>query len=268
MLPLGPVTIRFNKQRLSDLFWRVALDAAQRRQTRSYFTCLWDTVWGYIHHLFLQSKRAGSSPAPFLTDALSTSLKNELIEFRHFHCRSPQAWRNKRQHLIFIHTPNVTNRFLRFYDLILLSNPSGSVVMDVVITRRVLITLKTASSWRLRFWVKTRSALSAACDLKNRNSVAQKEKKREQRHRKTDSESYESWFCNITTATALSFGYLLKYLLILHLLVYWEETGQKMSMSDISWAPSLFRWGWSNRLGRWTRQLGPTVHKSQAAVTS
>lgn len=106
------------------------------RQTRSYFTHLWDTVWIYIHQLFLQSKRAGSLPAPFLTDALSTSLKNELIEFRRFHCRSPQAWRNKRQQLIFIHKPTATNCFLSFYDFILFWYPHGSVVTDVVITQR------------------------------------------------------------------------------------------------------------------------------------
>lgn len=52
---------------------------------KKLFTHLWDTVWGYsIHQLFLQSKRAGSSPASFLTDALSASLKNELIQFTGF----------------------------------------------------------------------------------------------------------------------------------------------------------------------------------------
>lgn len=110
--------------------------SGQSRQTRSYFTHLWDTVWGYIRQLFRQCKRAGSSPAPFLTDALSTSLKNELIEFRRFQCRSPQAWRNNRQQLIFIHTPTATNCFLSFYDFILFWNLSGSVVTDVVITQR------------------------------------------------------------------------------------------------------------------------------------
>lgn len=69
----------------------------------------------------------------FLTDALSTSLKNELIEFNHFHCRSPQAWKNERGKLIFILMPTLTTGFLSIYDSILFWNPSGSLATDIVI---------------------------------------------------------------------------------------------------------------------------------------